>query len=116
MYPIEKYKVYTYSDKETSAKIIAAVSTYAGKTVKAYAKCDPRASYDEAAGKKLAAARCNAKIAVKRRARAARKVAEAQAQFNAAKAHLDKMNKYLADASTEAKVAQSDLADLEKTM
>lgn len=116
MYPIDKYKIYTYADKETGAKVIAAVSTYAGKTVKAYAKCDPRDSYDEAAGKKLAAARCNAKIATKRQVRAARKVAEAKAQVDAAMAHLDKMYKYLADASTEAEVAQSSLSDLEKTM
>lgn len=116
MYPIDKYKIYTYADKETGAKVIAAVSTYAGKTVKAYAKCDPRDSYDEAAGKKLAAARCNAKIATKRQARAARKVAEAKAQVDAAMAHLDKMYKYLADASTEVEVAQSSLSELEKTM
>ena len=114
MYPIEKYKVYTYSDKETGAKIIAAVSTYAGKTVKAYAKCDPRDSYDEAAGKKLAAARCNAKIAVKRQARAARKVAEAQLQ--AAKDYLEKMKRYAADAHVEEDIARAELFDLEETM
>ena len=114
MYPIEKYKVYTYSDKETGAKIIAAVSTYAGKTVKAYAKCDPRDSYDEAAGKKLAAARCNAKIAVKRQARAVRKVAEAQLQ--AAKDYLEKMKRYAADAHVEEDIARAELFDLEETM
>ena len=115
MYPIEKDKVYTYSDKETGAKVIAAVSTYAGKTVKAYAKCDPRDSYDEAAGMKLAAARCNAKIAVKRHARANRKVAEAEAQLQAAKNHLDKMKRYAADAHVEEDIARAELFDLEKT-
>ena len=37
-----KYKVFTNSKNE-----IIAVSTYAGKTVKGVAKCDPRDSFDK---------------------------------------------------------------------
>ena len=84
-FSLDKYKFYKRGND------IIAVSTYAGKTVKAYAKCDPRDSYDEQAGKELAAARCNAKIADKREARARRKVMEAQAQLDAARQHYEKM-------------------------
>ena len=52
MYPIEKYKYVVKDNKE-----IIAISTYAGKTVKARASCNPEDKYDEEFGKKLASAR-----------------------------------------------------------
>lgn len=52
-----KYKVFTNSKNE-----IIAVSTYAGKTVKGVAKCDPRDSFDKSKGEQLAIARCAAKL------------------------------------------------------
>ena len=75
-YSLDKYKYFTYYDKN-GKKTVSAVSTYAGKTVKGYAKCDPRDTYDFEAGKRLAAARCNQKVAQKRARRAATKFAEA---------------------------------------
>ena len=109
-FSLDKYKFYKHGND------IIAVSTYAGKTVKAYAKCDPRDSYDEQAGKELAAARCNAKIAAKREARARRKVAEAQAQLEAARQHYEKMAQYLEDSRLEASHAQIDVQRIVKGM
>ena len=62
MFPLEKYKYVCYTQKD-GIKVIIAMSTYAGKTVKGMAKCHPSDTYDEEKGKKLAAARCNLKIA-----------------------------------------------------
>lgn len=49
---------------------VIAISTYAGKTVKGVAKCDPEDTFDLEKGKKLAAARCNEKVCRKRLRRA----------------------------------------------
>ena len=109
-FSLDKYKFYKRGND------IIAVSTYAGKTVKAYAKCDPRDSYDEQAGKELAAARCNAKIADKREARARRKVMEAQAQLDAARQHYEKMTQYLEDSKLDASHAHIDVARIVEKM
>ena len=63
-YPLEKYRFYQHNNK------IIAVSTYGGKTVRGVAICHPDDTFDFELGKKLAAARCNEKIAMKRYARA----------------------------------------------
>ena len=77
MYPISKYKFFVTPDKTR----VFAVSTYAGKTVKGTAKCDPRDTFDLNFGKELAAARCAAKVAKKRKARAAKQVLKAHRQL-----------------------------------
>ena len=97
-YPIDKYKYYTYVDKKTGSNVIVATSTYAGKTVKGYAKCDPSDTYNFEKGKELAAARCAEKVALRREKRAARKFAEAEAALEAAQAFYDKMLYYSQDA------------------
>ena len=63
-----KYSFYT--DEKT--KVIA-VSTYAGKVIRGVAKCDVNDTFSFEKGKKLAAARCNQKIAKKRLTRAENK-------------------------------------------
>ena len=68
----EKYRVFV---DQNQRKVIA-VSTYAGKNVKGYAKADPRDTFDIEKGTELAIARCNAKIAEKRAKRATSKVSE----------------------------------------
>lgn len=101
MFPVEKYKYFVNEKKHD----VIAVSTYAGKTVKGVAKCDPRDEFDIQKGKDLAAARCAEKIANKRVARATKKVAEAEAQLIAAQKHFKRMNEYLSDSKEEAKDA-----------
>lgn len=110
-----RYKFYHYTGKD-GKDTIAAVSTYAGKTVKAYAKCDPRDSFDEESGKILAAARCNAKVAEKREARARRKVIEAQRQLDADYYHYQNMTRYLNDAQREVNQAKIEVSQLEKKL
>ena len=107
IYPSDKYKIIVNGTK------IIAISTYAGKTVKGVAKADPRDKFDESVGKKLAIARCAAKIAKKRQKRAERKIAEAQRQLDAAKAHYDKMAQYLADAKYDAGITALQLCQYE---
>lgn len=107
-YPLSKYRFYFPQGK------VIAVSTYAGKTVKGVAKCDPRDEFDLETGKKLAAARCNAKIAAKRKARANKKLAEAHRQLVEAQKHYNKMNEYVKDSANELTEAQVNLRQIEK--
>ena len=44
-YSLDKYKFYEYNDPK-GKKTVSAVSTYAGRTVKGYAKCDPRDNFN----------------------------------------------------------------------
>ena len=108
MYPISKYKFFTTPDNK-----VIAVSTYAGKTVKGVAKTDPRDKFDEAFGKELAAARCAAKVAKKRRARAAKMMRKAQTQLSIAQRYVDRMKAYEADAAKEYEEAVFNVTDLE---
>lgn len=108
MYPISKYKFFMTPDNK-----VIAVSTYAGKTVKGVAKTDPRDKFDEAFGKELAAARCAAKVAKKRRARAAKMMRKAQTQLNIAQRYVDRMRAYEADAAKEYEEAVFNVTDLE---
>ena len=59
-FPLERYKFYIAKNK------VIAVSTYAGKTVRGVAVCADSDTFDIEKGKRLAAARCNVKIAEKR--------------------------------------------------
>lgn len=90
-YPIDKYRFYDAGNK------IIAVSTYAGRQVRGVAICHPDDEFDIETGKKIAAARCNYRIANKRYERAQAKYAEAQKQLICAQQHLDKMKEYMTD-------------------
>ena len=104
-----KYKI----DKEH--KVVVALSSFAGKAVSGVARCAPEDAFNIEAGKKLAAARCNLKIAEKRMkyaeecSLAAASEAEYWANYQA------KMESYEADSVVAYKKALSDLIDLEKT-
>lgn len=105
-YPLEKYKFYFGPNK------VVAVSTYEGKTVRGVAKTDPRDTFDVDAGKKLAAARCNAKIAAKRKNRADRELKKAVDAFSQAQRHMEKMNDYYEDARIAVKKANTEVTNL----
>lgn len=111
MFNIDKYKFAFFKDA-SGKQTVSAWSTYAGKTVKGYAKCDPRDEYDVEKGKKLAAARCNARIAEKRFKRAQKKVAEAQAMVDMAQKYLAEMQSYLNDSVNDMKDANDYVADM----
>ena len=60
--------LYEYTDKKTGAHVVKATTMYAGKTVSAFAKCDPRDNFDPNFGAELALKRLDLKIAQKRQA------------------------------------------------
>ena len=110
-----KYKYYNTTDA-TGRKVTIAVSTYEGKTVKGYAKCDISDEFNSENGKKLAAARCNERIAKKRAARATRKLEEAKMQLAMAEAHLAKMISYFEDSQDAVVTAKVEIDELLKTL
>ncbi len=111
-FPLEKYKFYT----SPNARMVFAFSTYAGKPVLGVAKCAPEDEFDIEKGKKLAAARCNLKVAEKRMKRAARKHEEANEGLLAAGEYLTKMRNYHEDATNAFDAACDELSDLLETM
>ena len=96
-----KYTFYHIDNK------IIAVSTYAGKTVKGIAKCSPEDDFNVETGKSLAAARCNAKVAVKRVKNAQKEWNKAVQEHFKAERHMRKMAQYYTDAVKRSKEAQA---------
>lgn len=109
-YPIDKYKFYQ------QGTTIYAVTTYAGQTVKGTARLAEGDTFNFEKGKTLAAARCAAKVAKRRLARARIKLAEAKTQVAVAKAHRDKMRQYKADAKMAVKASETALRVILKDM
>ena len=97
------YKFYNSGNK------VIAVSTYAGRTVRGVAKCDPRDTFDIEVGKDIAAARCNIKVSRKRKARALREYDKAAQALARAWSQQLKMRDYLADAEREVNQAEENL-------
>lgn len=120
-YSLDKYKFYQYKSKNAEDPTIvkdtvAAASTYAGRTVKGYAKCDPKDQFSIEKGQKLAAARCNAKIAAKRVKRASAKYLEAQQQLADARRFMARMTEYYTDAVDQLDEANATVTDMLKSM
>ena len=65
---MRNYETNVYTYVENGINVIKAVTTYEGKAVYAYAKCDPADSFDIEFGTKLALKRLDQKIALKRAA------------------------------------------------
>ena len=89
--------------------LIVAVSTYAGRTVKGYARCHPGDIYDKEFGMRLAAVRCGLKIAQKRRDRALKKHLEAINEYTKAKINHELTREYLSDATAKTILAREEL-------
>jgi hypothetical protein len=100
MYPLEKYKYYQAGNK------VIAVSSFAGRTVRGVAKCNPKDEFDLEKGKKLAAFRCNEKVARRRFARAIGKCDEAYDNYVKAEFAYDKAIMYEEDSYEEWIAAQ----------
>lgn len=97
---------YTYIVVPKKRKVIA-YSTYAGQAVRGIAKCAPNDEFDIEFGKKLAAARCNVKVARKRLKRALERRDAAWEEFAQIEERLLKEEDYVDDANvalTEAEV------------
>ena len=90
-FPLEKYKFYFAGNK------IIAVSTYAGKLVRGVSICHPEDNFSKEIGMRLAAARCNEKVANKRYARSQAEYIKACKERDAAIARVDAMKEYMND-------------------
>ena len=104
------YKYYYLPDGTTIA-----LSHFAGKTVKGVAYLKPGDIYDKETGEKIAAAKCNEKIAGLRYQRAMRMWEEAVEAFHVAAAALDNMDEYCERSYEEWDAAQNDLVELIKS-
>lgn len=119
MYPIEKYQFKTFetvnADGSKTTNVIA-LSTYAGKVVKGTAKCLETDEFSLEAGKKLAAARCDAKVCDKRVRRARKKLTEVGKKLSSINELYDKMYRYYDDALEEAIRSSVRLTSIESSM
>lgn len=106
-FPLEKYDFIFVCNK------VYALSTYEGKTVRAVAKCHPDDEFSVENGKKLAAARCNAKIAKRRMRRSHKLHAEAREKLGIAQRWMEKMNHYVADSENAMEAALRTVAHYE---
>ena len=111
-YPIEKYNIVVHQHPTYGGVETIAFSTYAGKVVYGKAICRVEDEYDEEFGKKVAIARCAAKIAQKRYARANRMYREASERLAEANRYHRNMSKYLTDAAREAHETEYDVKEL----
>lgn len=105
-----RYRFYVFDNK------VICVSSYAGRTVKGYAKCDPSDTFDFETGKKLAQARCDYKIAVKRVKRAQTKHHDALKACADAHDYLDKMQSYYDESFKDVMKCKEELDALEKSL
>ena len=105
-FSLDKYHYFFNKDR------VIAVSTFAGKPVRGVAICADRDEFSVERGKKLAAARCNVKVAQKRKARATRKMKEAAQASYEASVHYAKMVNYFDDACRDEEIACNELNEL----
>jgi len=105
----DKYKFYVATTVTGEPYKVVAVSSYAGRPVRGVAKCANDDKFDLETGKKLAAARCNQKIATKRYRRAVARLNEANDSVTKAQKHLADMKDYWSDAYDSVIQAQQEL-------
>lgn len=104
-------KEFNYKYIVTPNKVIA-LSTYAGRPVRGIAKCHPNDTFDVEFGKKLAAARCNYKVAVKRHRAAWNKYHKLAAQLRELNTEFSRACSFLTDAAYKVDAARLEVADI----
>ena len=104
---------YTYS---VSNNKVYCMRFYAGKTVRGIAKCDPSDTFDLEAGKKLAKARCAAKIAEKRLKRVTARFEAARNALVKASNDADYMSQLYESAITEFNRINWKLQEIEENL
>lgn len=107
-YPFDKYKFIVLEDKR---KVIA-ITNDAGKVVKGVAVCSAEDNFDIEFGKKLAAARANYKVAVRRKKRAISHLDEANELLDLAFANRADVLDFYEDASQQLLNAENELKNL----
>ena len=119
MYPIEKYqyKVYEKTNKDgTKSSVVVAITTYCGKVVKGIAKCQETDPFSLDLGTRLAAARCDLKVCLKRIKRASAKYNESEKMLNEVKEYNRRMGNYYSDSLSELSEAQYRLNKIESEL
>lgn len=106
------YKIIVHQNPNNLGTEVIAVSSYAGRPVRGKAICAPDDEFDEEKGIALAKARCDLKIAEKRKNRAYRKFAESQKNLCEAKRYSEKMKNYAVDAEAAVVSAEQDIKHL----
>lgn len=104
-------KEFNYKYIVTNDKVIA-LSSYAGRTVRGIAKCHPNDTFDVEYGKKLAAARCNEKIAIKRHKAAEKKYYKLAAQLRELNTEFLRTCEFLTDTAYKVDDAKLEVADI----
>lgn len=115
-YSLDKYKYYIPTKVDSTPYKVIAVSTYAGRTVRGVAKCDPKDTFDIEKGKQLAAARCQAKVSSQRLKRATKKLDEAVKALEKAQKYYDDMTVYFNDSARDKEMYDSVVERLAKEM
>lgn len=113
-FPVDKYNIEIRQHPEYLGVETIASSTYAGKPVSGKAICNVVDEYDEEYGIQLATARCAAKVARKRLARAQRKEKEALEAYVAACDKLRDMRRYVTNAAEAFHKANQKVSDLRR--
>lgn len=111
-FPIDKYKFYYATKTDGTPYKVIATSTYCGRPVRGSAKCSSLDTFDVNVGQQIAAARCNQKVALKRKKRAEEEFSKAVAAHTKAKRHLEKMTQYYMDAQQAVNNANYSLSNL----
>lgn len=106
-------KIYEYKDQATGCRVVKAQTTYAGKTVNAFAKCDPTDTYDKEFGEKVANKRLDIKIAKKRAASFRRKAQTCQELIDFYKHEVQRLRKTKETAEIMASDRAAEVVDLE---
>lgn len=118
-FPFEKYRFHVVDTKNSDGqkvKKVIAISTYAGKPVRGVAICSVHDEFDLEKGKRLAAARCNEKVAKLRYKNSSAQLDYACSLVGSInKYHMSKI-KYNMDAYGELEKAHSELVALESKM
>ena len=109
-FPMDKYKFYYAGNK------VIAVSTYGGQRVRGVAVCSKDDEFDVEKGKKLAAARCNAKVARKRHDRAVAKYLMYSLEVGRINREFDDATNYYTDSERDLKEAEERVRELEDSM
>ena len=115
-YPIEKYNIVVHQNRRYGGVEVIAWSTYAGKPVYGKAICRVEDEYNSEVGIRLAVARCAAKIAKKRKARAEKLYLEAINQVDKARSNLADMKAYHSAACDEYIDATMDVENILKEL
>lgn len=107
-FPLERYTYKVYGNR------VIAYTTYAGKKVYGKAVCHGDDEFDLELGKKLAAYRCNQKVAMRRLHRANKMMASSKVLFELYKQQLEKDTEYFNDACAAVRSADAKVIEIEK--